>query len=183
MDIHANTKIFGLHEGISYGQNERVDELNTRITDRHFPDSPLAPNFDPRPVPTKYSRFPIVNRRKFSNTYIRPMVNHVVELNFNPATRNGPPNGYLANVDVETILTNRTVALQHGADQGVYIPSSNSDMYKVSVVSRPSDQPFPNLFKNPPLTTYINPKLEKNGIGKNYFDNNTRVQLRNSARK
>ena len=180
MDLNTNTKILGLHEGITYGQHERVDELNTRISDRHFPDLPLAPNFDPRPVPTKYSRFPVINRRKLANQYIRPSVTHVVDLHFNPGTQNAPPSGYLANIDVETVLTNRTVSLQHGAEQGVYIPSSQSDLYKVVVPSRPSDQPFPDLFHVPTMNTYVHPNLERNGIGKNLFDNATRVQLRNS---
>ena len=180
MNIHDNTKILGLHEGIAYGQNERVDELNSRISDRHFPDIALAPNFDPRPVPTKYSRFPIINRRKLANEYIKPSITHVPEIYFNPATRNAPPSGYLANIDIETSLMNRTVSLQHGADQGVYIPSSQSDLYKVSVDSRPSEQPFPLLFMTPMMTTYVNPKIQINGIGKNLFDNSTRVQLRNS---
>lgn len=31
------------------GQQDRIDELNTRIYNRFVPDAELQPNFDPRP--------------------------------------------------------------------------------------------------------------------------------------
>ena len=43
-------KIFGLPEYLLYQYNERVEELNSRIGSRQFPDSSLQPNFDPRPI-------------------------------------------------------------------------------------------------------------------------------------
>ena len=178
MNLHETSKIYGIPEGILYGQNERVDEINDRCSMRNFSDIPLAPNFDPRPVPTKYAHFPIINRRTPPTERINHVVNHVVELNFSPATKNGPPFGYLNNVDVETMLRNQGVALQHGADQGVYVPSSKSDLYNVSVVSRPSNQPFPHLFKEEQLRTNIPEKLFQSQIGKDVFSNHTRTQLR-----
>jgi hypothetical protein len=183
MDLRTNDKIYGVPDGIYYGQNERVDELNDRIYKRNLPDINLAPNFDPRPVPTKYSLFPIVNRRAESTVRINPGINHIVEMNFYPGTANAPPFGYLTNVDTETVLRNQTVALQHGADQGVYIPSLTSDLYKVTIVSRPSEQPFPNLFKRNEHFTHIPTSLDQNKIGKDVFMNNTRVQLRNPVSK
>ena len=41
------------------------NELNTKINSRHFPSTGLQPNFDPRPLSTKYSlaNFPLVNNR------------------------------------------------------------------------------------------------------------------------
>jgi hypothetical protein len=178
MNINDNTKIYGIPDGIYYGQNERVDELNDRIFARGFPDIPLAPNFDPRPIPTKYSLFPIVNRRTPANVNITNYINHNVELNFNPGTQRAPPNGFFDNVDVETTLRNQNTAMQHGAYQGVFIPSSNSDLYKNSVVSRPSLQPYPELFSNYQYQTFISNKLENSNIGKDLFHNNTRTQLR-----
>ena len=53
----------GLSSCVFYGQNERIDELNTRILARNKPDAPLPPNFDPRPTLTKYSVFPILDAR------------------------------------------------------------------------------------------------------------------------
>lgn len=177
MEISSNHKIIGIPDGIYYGQNERVDEINSRIIERSVPDIPLAPNFDPRPIPTKYSLFPIVNRRASYTERIMPAINHTVELNFNPGTRNAPPNGYFVNIDTETELRNQTVALQHGAHQGVYIPSSNSDLYKNSVIYKPSHQPFPKLFESLSLDTRIPANLERSVIGKDTFSNHTRTQL------
>lgn len=178
MEYNTDSKIYGIPEGISYGQNERVDELNDRLTSRHYPDIPLAPNFDPRPIPTKYSIFPIINRRKNSSTPIYMSINHEVEVNFNPGTRNAPSSGYINNIDIETILRNQTVALQHGADQGVYIPSSGSELYNVNVVSTPSNQPFPGLFNKMEYKTCIPNNLEQKKIGYERFNNETRTQLR-----
>jgi len=178
MDYNTNNKFHGVIEGVSYGQNDRIDELNDRIYSRHFPDIPLAPNFDPRPVPTKYSLFPIINRRKDSSVNINPDINHEVEINFNPGTNNAPPNTYLNNIDIETTLRNQTVALQHGAEQGFYIPSRNSELYNVNVISKPSIQPHPNLFNKDKYYTNLPKNLEQNKIGYEIFNNETRTQLR-----
>ena len=176
MEYNTNNKIYGVPEGISYGQNERVDELNDRIYSRSFSDIPLAPNFEPRPVPTKYSLFPIVNRRTESSIKIQPAITHQVELNFSPATYNGPSAGYFNNIDVETGLRNQTVALQHGANQGVYVPSTHSDLYHVSVPSKPGvPQPHPDLFSHPKFATT---HFHHDKIGSDRFHNYTRTQLR-----
>lgn len=177
-----NQPLYGVQQGILYGQNERVDELNERIMSRNTPDMTLAPNFDPRPIPTKYSQFPIINRRTSGNERIIPVVNHNVGFNFNPATQNAPPFGYIVNIDTETALRNQTVSLQRDtAFQGTYIPSSKSDLYNVTVVSKPSVQPFPDLFDRPTFQTAIPANLEGSQIGKSSFFNHTRTQLRSMA--
>lgn len=178
MEYNSNNLLYGVQQGIIYGQNERVDELNERLYSRNIPDISLAPNFDPRPVPTKYALFPLINRRKESNVRINPMVNHNVDINFNPSNRVGPPQGYIVNVDVETMLRNQGIALQHGADDNVYVPSSNSDLYKVFVPSKPSVQPHPELFNKQTYQTYNANNVHKN-IGNSRFFNHTRTQLRN----
>lgn len=178
MEYNNQTPYYGVQQGVLYGQNERVDELNQRIHSRNYSDIPLAPNFDPRPIPTKYSIFPIVNRRKDASTPIYPHVDHSVEINFNPGTNNAPPSGYFNNIDTETILRNQTVALQHGADQGVYIPSINSDLYNTTVISKPVTQPFPGLFNKEQYMTFLPKNLEEKKIGFETFNNETRTQLR-----
>jgi hypothetical protein len=182
MDLQSNdNKIFGVPEGVYYGQNERVDEINTRMSTRHFPDSPLEPNFDPRSIPTKYSRFPIINRRKPSNEPVVPYLDYNNGVNFNPGTHRAPPSGFLNNIDTETILRNQTFALQRGAEQGVYIPSSNSDMYKVQVPngSLNDPQPHPDLFNRQQFDQTPHPNVQGNYIGRDKFFNHTRTQLRN----
>jgi hypothetical protein len=171
----------GVHRGCYYGQQDRVDELNTRIQDRQIPDRPLAPNYDPRPVPTKYSLFPVVDRRVIPK---EPLDNKLYldnnDSNFYVSSKFGPPTNFLKNVNVETALRNQGVALQHGAEQGVYVPSSDSDLYKLrNPSSRPgAAQPFPGLFNRyVPEQNSVKP-IVHTSIGKDLFANHTRTQLR-----
>ena len=184
--MYSNT---GIVEGFYCGQQDRVDELNTRIQSRFVPDNALRPNYDPRPVSTKYALFPTIDRKTPSKEYLKPSTEYLGEAtfglgglgeastpSFSPLITNSP---FIRNVDTETILRNQTVALQNGIGQSVYVPSSTSDLYNTSVVSRPSEQPFPDLFVKPTFSTNIPPIANQN-IGKSDFFNYTRTQLRNS---
>lgn len=181
METQTNQKINGLPEYVYYGQNERVDELNQRIKSRQFPDSPLEPNFDPRPIPTKYALFPVINRRKLTMEPVIPYLDYNGTANFNPGTHRAPPSGILNKIDVETVLRNQTMALQRGADQGVYVPSSNSDLYNVHVISRPSEQPHPILFERQQFSNAPHPNVATSNIGRDLLYNHTRTQLRNGV--
>ena len=181
MNYQMNYEIQGVHQGVQYGQNARVDELNERINDRFVPDSPLEPNFDPRPVSTKYAHFPIINRRKMVNEPSIPYPEYNQHINFTPMTSRGPSSGYRKNVDVENGLRNQEYALQHGADQNVYVPASNSDLYRISIVSKPTEQPHPNLFVQPQFSSMPHPNVENSVIGREQFFNHTRTQLRNAV--
>jgi hypothetical protein len=90
----------------------RQDLMNTRMQSRYFPDHALEPNFSARPVSTKYSWFGIEAKNapklsadgsKEAITPIKPQLEHIVEHNFNPATRNGPYKTYARNIDTETV--------------------------------------------------------------------------------
>ena len=173
------SKIYGVPDGLLIGQQCRVDELNDRIVERQFPDRPLAPNFDPRPVMTRYSKFPALDRIAPTNVPIQSNNLHNGHTNFSPATHHGPPTAYLKNIDIETTLRNQTVALQHGSTQGVYVPSSQSDLYKVNVVGRSGPQPHRGLFEKTQFSkTAREANAEQSSIGKDTFYNHTRVQLR-----
>lgn len=177
MDLRETDTILGATKGLWEGQHARVDELNTRLADRHFPDQPLQPNFEARPVSTKYAHFPVIDRRATPIVPIQRAPRYDTHTTFSPATRNGPVATYLANVDVETVLQNRHVALQNGADQGVYVPSSKSDLYGFSAVGR--QEPLDErelLFQKHRLATKVSDVSMK--IGQDRFNNNTRVQLR-----
>jgi hypothetical protein len=173
--------IYGLPDGILYGQFDRTEELNDRIYDRNKPDTTLAPNFDSRPVPTKYMLFPALDAKKPSTEKIAPTIDYHTETFFNPGSK-APVNGFLSNIDIETLLRNQTKALQHGAHQGVYIPSSKSDLYIVQPPKTTTyqEQPHPTLFERSQYNTYIPGSLEQNGIGADIFSNHTRSQLRGS---
>ena len=176
--MYSNT---GIVQGFYSGQQDRVDELNTRIQSRFIPDNALRPNYDPRPVSTKYAHFPTIDRKTPSKEYLG--TSHLVNNEANRETNTFAPlitnSPFIRNVDTETILRNQTVALQNGIGQSVYVPSSNSDLYNTTVISRPSEQPFPDLFIKPTFSTNIPPIANQN-IGKSDFFNYTRTQLRNS---
>ena len=176
-DVNGPQHMDGVVQGLWQGQQSRTEELNSRIVDRHFPDRPLQPNFSGRPVPTKYAHFPIIDRRAKPETPIRREEFYNTATNFSPATSNGPVATYLANIDLETVLQNRHVALQHGADQGVYVPNSKSDLYGFSAVGRQEDMGDRSLIFNQHA---LNTKISEvaNQVGKDTFHNNTRTQLR-----
>jgi len=175
----ANSKIQGIPSGVSYEQHERVDELNKRFQSRQFADSPLKPNFDPRPVPTKYALFPAMNLRKPPTEEALPYVDYNLGVTFNPGSARGPISGFTNNIEIESVLRNQMFALQKGADQNVYIPSSNSDLYNVTIVSGPSEQPYPLLFDRTQFHQGIHANVQSSGnIGRDKFFNHTRTQLR-----
>lgn len=174
--------MYGVVEGVFYGQNCRVEELNDRILDRNHSDHPLPPNFNNRPVQTKYALFPMLDKRMPATVPIESNYDYSLETNFTPPVMTiGPVSGYVNNVNTESTLRNQFFALQKGADQSVYIPSSNSDLYNVTVVSRPEEQPYPLLFKNSvALDKTLHSNIKNNPhIGKDVFHNYTRTQLRN----
>lgn len=176
-----NEKLSGVIDGLYFGQLDRLDELNHRIADRNRPDFSLAPNFDPRPVQTKYVLFPANDYRKPSSIPIQHEILYQPEINFYPGNSRGPPSTYFTNIDIETELQNRNIALQHGASQGIYVPSSTSDLYNVHVVSSPSIQLHPELFRKQTYYTHIPESLEQSKIGIDNFYNHTRTQLRNNV--
>lgn len=171
--------MYGVPKGVYYGQNERVDELNTRIQSRQFSDKPLAPNFNYRPISTKYSLFPVMDRRAPALESIQKGTTHDVQKNFSPATHHGPALTYFNNIDVESGLRNQTTAIQKGAPQSVYVPHSNSDLYRVHVPSTPGPNPHPKLFSRPPAATNFRQSfVQQLPIGRDSFNNHTRTQLR-----
>ena len=177
MDLNDNPNVTGAINGLWEGQQSRLDELDSRLAERQFPDRPLQPNFGLRPVPTKYSHFPIIERRTQPTVPIMRQEMYNPATNFSPATSNGPVASYLANIDLETVLQNRHVALQHGADQGVYVPSSKSDLYGFAAVGRQEDMGERSMiFDKYTLATKGSDVARQ--VGQDRFHNNTRTQLR-----
>ena len=177
MDLNDNPNVTGALTGLWQGQHARLDELDARLAERQFPDRPLQPNFDFRPVPTKYSYLPIIDRRARPEV---PIVKHQMyntATDFSPATSNGPVNSYLANIDLETVLQNRHVSLQHGADQGVYVPSLKSDLYGFNAVGRQEDMGERAMIFDKYSLATKGSDIERQ-VGQDTFHNNTRTQLR-----
>ena len=177
MDLNDNPNVTGAINGLWEGQQSRLDELDSRLAERQFPDRPLQPNFGFRPVPTKYSHFPIIDRRQKPSVPIVRQEMYIPATNFSPATSNGPVASYLANIDLETVLQNRHIALQHGADQGVYVPSSKSDLFGFSAVGRQEEMGERSMiFDKHSLATKVSEVARQ--VGQDRFHNNTRTQLR-----
>jgi hypothetical protein len=163
-----------------YANNSRVEEINERIWDRNRPDQPLPPNFDPSPTTTKYARFPVLDKRMPTIIPIQPNFNASLEKSFAPPVmQKGPVYGF--NVNNESNLRNQYFALQRGADQSIYVPSSNSDLYRVALptpTTRNEIQDFPLLFTKSSFSSAIHPNLVNTQSGINKLHNHTREQNR-----
>ena len=151
-----------IYTGLLRGQHDRVDELNDRILGRAFDNKSAKPVFYPRAVSTKYSLFPILDRRP--KIYLDDK----------------DPVGQ--NVETETDLYGRRERVGVYDSGSKFRPSLESDLYKV-VVGKPTDQPPPEralLFTRPTFDASIHPNLISSEIGNNVFNNHTRTQLRGS---
>ena len=172
--------INGIPEGIYYGQNDRVEVLNDRLCNRQFSDMPMKPYYDPRPVPTKYSLFPVINRVKEVKESKLFYLDHNVEINFVPTHTKSHCNGYFNNIDNENNLRNQNRYLQKFETKHSYIPKTSSELYNVSLPTIrdsnvDSEHMHPLLFEKPQLETKKFPYK----ISKFKLNNHTREQLRN----
>jgi hypothetical protein len=167
-----------ISENLYRGQHDRIDELNTRIYDRFVPDAELQPNFGHRPVSTKYALYPILDRRAPVTVPLQSYLDYYPEVIFKPGDANGPVSGYFNNVEVESDLRNQNTYLDKDLGKK-YIPSINSDLYKVTVTSKNKvEQPFPRLFKIDHIDGSKHIEALPKNIGVDMFNNHTRVQLR-----
>ena len=138
---------------------ERVEELNKKIYARNKGDIP-AFYFSPRPIPTKYMVLPIVDEQ--SKTSIKYKPNFNVKTQFIPST-SSPWSGKASTIDIETELYRPQM----------FVPSSNSELYKISIPKTPGVQPHVHLFESVHTT--------QNGIKvnipeKHIFNNDTRIK-------
>jgi len=155
------------------------DEINDRMSKRNIPDNVLQPNFDPRPVSTKYSLFPIIDRRIETTVTKNKYDAYTPSNNFNPGD-SAPVNGFLDNVGIESELRGNPYKLT-GGDLGYkFIPSTSGPLYN-NTVGNPLDVPDSKhhlLFKKDEYRQSVS-NIDPS-IGKDLFHNNTRVQLRNT---
>lgn len=172
--------INGVPEGIYYGQNDRVDILNNRLNERQFPDMPMKPYYDPRPVQTKYSLFPVINRVKDIKEPKLFYLDHNVEINFVPSNTKSHCNSYFKNIDNESTLRNQDKILKKHETRKPYIPQIDSELYNVTVptikeTNIDNEHMHPLLFEKNTFTTKRFPYK----IGKQRFNIQTRQQIRN----
>ena len=177
MEYSNNQEILGVPKYALYGQEDRVEELNKRIGSRNNIEKKLEPNFDLRPTSTKYDHFPVLDKQPTPKK--QDYETYKLSNQFYNGNARAPPSGYFSNIDLESNLRNQHFALQKGASQSVYVPTSESDMYKVKVPYIPSEQPHPTLFTQQKFSTELHENLQNNKIGVDTFHNHTRTQLRN----
>lgn len=156
--------------------NERTEELNDRIAYRNVPSGQLQPQFDIRPLSSKYAKMPIVDPRVNHATPIHAHPTFNIETTFNPGNAQAPWSGFAANINNESRLRNQFYALQRGAGQSCFIPGKNSDLYNTrQISSNDLQQPFPELFSKP-IFDEFNPC--PSGLGISFFENCTRQQIK-----
>jgi hypothetical protein len=174
--INAPDKMYGVVNKLFLCQNERVDELNNRIASRNIPSAPLQPFYYQTPVSTKYGYMPILDQSKGSSVPLNNYPIYSPHTTFNPGNNMAPWHGFANNVNVESTLRNQFFGLQD-CEQGIYVPSSKSDLYNVSVPasSQPVNQQFPRLFQREVFDHY-NPNT--NNLGNSFFNNTTRTDIK-----
>ena len=144
--------------------------LNKRLNERYFPSQELQPNFDPRPVSTKYTHFHTSD--KPSKSFLRKYPTFNTHKVFYPGNAKGPVNYGLSQVDIESTLGNRYMALQKN-DHAFYIPPLKSDLYANVLETNPS--PSSAHFLNPPIVKNV----DKCNLAPHTFHNSTRYNLKN----
>ena len=163
---------------ITLQNHENQNAINNTIYERNIPSETMQVNLPQRSVSTKYSHFPILDSRRETNVilnYARPYDNNQM---FFPGTRKPHFCGFAQNVDLESNLRNQFFALQK-ADQALYVPNSNSNMYQNNIDFKTTNKNLDNelLFNENDFDNF-NPNLS-NKIGNEIFLNSTRVQLKN----
>ena len=151
-------------------------ETNRRIYDRNIPSQVLQPYLDVRPVMTKYSYFPIVDPRKENKVAMEQLPTYNVHSNFNPGNTQSPWSGFASNINKESELRNQIYALQK-CSQAVYVPSSQSDLYKYDFKTETHQNPHMLLSQKESFASF-NPNPDATIIGANLFMNSTRSQVK-----
>lgn len=166
----------GVVNGAYSNHHDRLGEINSRISERNIPSAALCPAFEVRPISSKYATMPILETRPVPTVKMNTFKPFYTETVFNPGNAKAPWRGWAERVNVESSLRNQYFALQRN-DRAMYVPSSDSDLYNVTVIAREIEQPNPYLFDNG-ATNFSPMNPNPHNLGKLTFDNSTRFQLR-----
>jgi hypothetical protein len=169
-------EFYGVTNGAYSNHHDRLGEINTRISDRNIPSAALRPSFNVRPISSKYAMMPILETRPAPTVPLQSYQQFSTESVFNPGNSKAPWRGWAERVNVESSLRNQYFALQRN-DRAVYVPNSDSDLYKVTIFARDVEQPNPYLFDNG-ATNFASMNPNPHNLGKLTFHNSTRFQLR-----
>ena len=173
-----NSTLFNsVHSIIS--KSKQVNQHNDRLFERNIPSAPLQPSFSLRPVQTKYTLFSLQDSYPAATTPVIKEPAYNVEKIFNPGNAQAPWSGFATNINTESTLRNQFFALQN-AEQAVYVPSSNSDLYnEPSIASSGSVHDiFPYLNQ---IETFDSHDPNTINVANDTFHNCTRQQLKNKT--
>jgi hypothetical protein len=164
----------------SQSVQSRQNNTNDRIYDRNIPSSTIQPNFNARPVPTKYTHTSIVDHRDTPSVSIESCPTFDVSTTFNPGNAKSPWCGFANNVDTESLLRSQVFALQCNS-QAVYIPDSTSELYvspleNENLKRKQLQMQDQQQKQNRPIC------LNENNIGYQLFNNSTRYQLQGNIK-
>ena len=167
----------GVIHGVRYYNQERLNELNKRISNRNIPSQQLDITFDPRSVTTRRSIFPIADCHAPSETPIITNNPYDTRSHFNPGSK-APYFGYANRVDEESRVQNMFMPNQKFDAHTEFVPSSKSDLFNEPIIhtSKPVIQSHPLLFNKQQFNTF-NPN--PHNMGKNVMNNHTRQQVKN----
>jgi hypothetical protein len=157
--------------------SKSLEEMNKKIYERNIPSNQLQPYLDVRPVMTKYSYLPIVDPRREINTKMEDLPNYNIQKTFNPGNRQAPWSGFSSNINVESELRNQIYALQK-CSQSVYVPNSQSDLYKHTFKTKSTDMSNHHLLFKEETFGNFDPNPDNKMIGYGLFNNSTRSQLK-----
>ena len=149
------SQLYGVH---TLDQPDRVDELNERIINRFEPNN-MQPNFDPRPVSTKYAFFPMADRRVLDTSKMAFGIKTI--------TRDVDTEGTIRGQDQRMCSRDSDTKFIPGLDRG-FIPTDTT---------APMERAL--LFQKHTFEKSIHPNLTSAQVGSDMFHNHTRTQLRN----
>tara|TARA_Y100000389_G_scaffold100824_1_gene97542 strand:- start:8666 stop:9172 length:507 start_codon:yes stop_codon:yes gene_type:complete len=152
------------------------NELNKRINTRYFPSQEIQPNFDPRPLSTKYSLLltPPNNEHVQSNTHhLRDYKYFDPQKTFYTGNRAPPGSYFFDNINTETILRNQDKILTKYNDNS-YIPGKNSELYTNIAGFVDNDAMTHSIIKG----KYRGTDNKKCNLAPNVFFNTTRMNVK-----
>jgi len=162
--------MYGVIDGLYFCNYERLDEINSRISERNIPSQELRPEYSLRPVSTKYAILPIVDRVPVSNVPLKQYSPYNISTVFNPGTSQGPWRGFAENINIDSSLRNQFFALQK-AGASKFIPSSEGSLYKshLAINGYPKNEYLSSEFINQHQSLVEN-------LGNETFNNCTRCE-------
>lgn len=165
-EAYTTDGLYGLVQGCMIGQQDRIDELNTRTYERFLPTSvtdDVSRIWSPKPplypISTKYELMPTRDHRAL------------------PKKRYGCGPWFGTYVDTESNLLNKDY--RYGSEAHVFIPSyDHSDLYRTHIAksSTVGNQQYPLLFERQSFAGTHNPYATP--VNKTVFWNNTRLDIK-----